>query len=96
MREQLVTRTFKTTKATVLMLDTVSCEPHNETVILPRTYKDVEAVLKATKKLVETEEDKVVKVVDVQEIEQLYGMSEVDFIKYAKELPARDSKKDEE
>lgn len=81
-RKPMVTRTIVTTKATALCLDTVKCEPMTLTVVLPRTYKNAEKLLKAVKERVEAENEdvSVAKVTSVEEVETLYGMSEQTFI----------------
>lgn len=91
-RIPMVTRTIITTKATVLALDTVTAEPQNLTITVPRTYKDDEALLKAVKAQAETDTLKMVSIVDREEIETLYGMTEQEFINHAKVLPARQQK----
>lgn len=88
-RERMVTRTVLSTKVTVLCLNTETAEPFNETVILSGTFKDNKAILKAAKKLLETEVVSVAKVVDVIIEEALYGMTEQEFIQSAKILPPR-------
>lgn len=90
-RVPMVTRTITTTKANVLCLDIVAGEPFNEVVILPRTYKDDKALMKQVSKLIDNEERKAVHVVAKEEVETLYGMTEQEFIKLAKELPPRGS-----
>lgn len=89
MRTPMVTRTIQTTYCSILCLDVESGEPFNKEVILPRTYKDENAILKAAKPLIETDTVKAVHVAATSVNETLYGMSEADFITYAKELPAR-------
>lgn len=91
-RIPMVTRTIITTKATVLALDTVTAEAQNLTVTVPRTYKDDTALLKAVKAQAETDTLKMVSIVDKEEIETLYGMTEQEFITHAKVLPAREQK----
>ena len=54
-RAPQVTRTFQTTNATVLCMDIENREPCNRYVVLPRTYKDDNAILKAVKKAIETD-----------------------------------------
>lgn len=88
-REAMVTRTMKSTEVTILCLDTVTCEPSNKTITLPRTYKDEAEMLKEAKKLEETPDFILTKVVAYEVHEALYGMSEADFIKSAKILPPR-------
>lgn len=88
-REPMVTRTIKTTKVTVLCVDTIAGETCNKTVTVPRTYKDEVALMKVVKTLIETELIKVVYIVDTEVVETLYGMSEQEFIEVAKILPPR-------
>lgn len=88
-RVPMVTRTIITTKANVMCLDVQAGEPFNEVVTVPRTYKDNETLLKKVKPLIESETVKAVHIVGVEEIETLYGMTEQDFIQYAKILPPR-------
>lgn len=88
-RAPQVTRTIQTTHATVLCMDIENREPCNRDVILPRTYKDDNAILKAVKKVIETDNLKAVQVVSSNVQETLYGMSEQDFIAHASVLPPR-------
>lgn len=88
-RVPMVTRTIVTTKAIVLALDTVTAEPQNLSVIVPRTYKDDNALLKAVKASAETDTLKMVSIVSKEEVETLYGMTEQDFIENATVLPPR-------
>lgn len=91
-RVPMVTRTIVTTKANVMCLDVQLGEPFNKEVIVPRTYKDNETLLKKVKPMVETDTVKAVHIVESEEIETLYGMTEQEFIKNAKVLPPRDCK----
>lgn len=88
-RTPQVTRTIQTTHCTVLCMDIENGEPCNRDVVLPRTYKDDNAMLKAVKKVIETSNLKAVHVVASKVKETLYGMSEQDFISHAKVLPPR-------
>lgn len=88
-RVPMVTRTIVTTKATVMCLNVQTGEPFNEVAILPRTYKDNEALLKKVKPLIDNDSVKAVHIVNSEEIETLYGMTEQEFIQYAKVLPPR-------
>lgn len=85
-RKPMVTRTIITTKVIVLCLDVNSAEPFNETVTLPRTYKDDKKLLKSVEEVINTDTVKAVHIVDKKEIETLYGMAERDFINNAKIL----------
>lgn len=84
-----VTRTIVTTKANVMCLDIERGEPFNKEFIVPRTYKDDNALLKAVKATAESESVKCVHIVHSEQIETLYGMSEQEFIEHAKVLPPR-------
>lgn len=88
-RVPMVTRTIVATKANVMCLDVQAGEPLNKVVTVPRTYKDNEALLKKVKSIIETDTVKAVHIVDSEEIETLYGMTEQEFIQYAKVLPPR-------
>lgn len=90
-RTPMVTRTIVTTKVNVMCLDVEKGEPFNTTVTVPRTYKDAETLLKKVKPLIETETVKAVHIVDTEEIETLYGMTEQEFIENAKVLPPRNA-----
>lgn len=89
----MVTRTIKSTKVTALCLDTQTAEPSNQTFIIGGTFPDDpkgnERLLKKLKNANETDTFKVVSIVDKQVEENLYGMTEEDFIKGAQILPAR-------
>lgn len=91
-RKPMITRTIKTTVATVLCLDVEKAEPLNYTVELARAYKDEKHLMKAIREKVDTAEVKVVHLVSVDVKEALYGMYEDDFIEHAKELPPRTKK----
>lgn len=88
-RKPMITRTIKTTVATVLCLDVEKAEPFNYTVELVRTYKDEKNLMKAIREKVDTEDVKAVHLVSVDVKEALYGMHEDYFIKHAKELTPR-------
>lgn len=88
-RVPMVTRTIITTKVNVMCLDIETGEPCNRYVVVPRTYKDDEKLLKKVKEVLETETLKPVHIVDKEEIETLYGMSEQEFIEHAEVQPPR-------
>ena len=95
-RVPMVTRTIVATKATVMCLDVQAGEPCNKAVTVPRTYKDDESLMKKVRPLLETETLKAVHIVDKEEIETLYGMTEQEFIEHAKVLPPRNITEKEE
>lgn len=90
-RTPQVTRTIQTTKVNVLCLNIKEGNPFNQTVVLPRTYKDDKAMLKAVEKVINSDSVKAVHVVDSVVEETLYGMSEQKFIELATVLPPRKS-----
>lgn len=82
-RKPMVTRTIATTKVNVLCLDIQRAEPFNKVITLPRTYKDEKKLLKKVEDVVNTDDVKAVHIVNKEEVETLYGMTEQDFITYA-------------
>lgn len=82
-RKPMVTRTITTTKANVLCMDIQTAEPFNKVVTLPRIYKDDKTLMKKVQEVVETDTVKAVHVVDKEEVETLYGMTEQEFIQKA-------------
>lgn len=88
-RVPMVTRTIITTKVNVMCLDIETGEPCNKSVVVPRTYKDDEKLLKKVKEVLETETLKPVYIVYKEEIETLYGMTEQNFIEHAEVQPPR-------
>lgn len=88
-RERMVTRTITSTMANVMTVDVLTAEVS----ILPYTisgeYENNDELLKAIKKLYETDTQKLVSVQDAVTITELYGMPEVEFMQYAKLLPPR-------
>lgn len=94
-RVSMVTRTIIATKINVLCLNIETSEPYKKEVILSGTYKDEKALQKAAEKVINSDTVKAVHVVDHEETETLYGMTEQEFIERAKILPPRDAKKAE-
>lgn len=90
-RTPQVTRTIQTTKVNVLCLNIKEGNPFNQTVVLPRTYKDDSHMLKAVEKVINSESVKAVHIVDSVVEETLYGMSEQKFIELATVLTPRKS-----
>ena len=88
-RIPMVTRTITATKVNVMCLDIETGDPCNKSVVVSRTYKDDEKLLKKVKEVIETETMKPVHIVDKEEIETLYGMTEQEFIEHAEILPLR-------
>lgn len=86
MRESMVTRTVLGTKVTAIVMDTINCEPSNVTYEIGGQHTNDEKLLNKVRKEHDTEDFKVVKIVDVEPFEKRYGMKESDFIAHAAEL----------
>lgn len=89
MRERMVTRTVTGKKVTCLCLNIVTSEPCNLTFEVGGQFKDKEKLEKYMKSNFDTDDVKIVSIVNVEEFETLYGMSEKDFLQYAKVMPDR-------
>lgn len=85
-RAKMVTRTIEKTEATILALNVTTAEPSNITVLLSGTYETPEKILKAARKIAETDELKLVSVVEVNVASGRYGMPEDVFLLYAQPL----------
>lgn len=92
MREALVTRTINYTRCTVMALDTINGEVQTLTLDYTGTAKEDEKILKALKKNWLVADVILVKITAKEEVEQLYGMKESDFIKYAVAMDSRTQK----
>lgn len=89
---RMVTRTVKVTKVNVMCLDIEKGEAFNECATISGVFDSSEKLLKACKAALDTDTEKAVAIVEKKEIEQLYGMSEQEFINIAKLLPPRQGK----
>lgn len=95
-RTPMVTRTITLTRANVLCLNVTNAEPFNVLLEVPHRCVNTDKLLELAKKEINTDDVKVVHIVDLDYVEHLYGMSEEDFIKNAEILPARKTKKEDE
>ena len=93
-RIPMVTRTMHTTKATLLVVDIDAQATDKVVVDLPRTYKDESAIIKAAESKVDSN-FKIVKVLDTEVQDILYGMEENFFFENANILPPRSVKEKE-
>lgn len=82
-RRRLVTRTITATEATCLCMDVTTAEPMNETYRLVGKFTDDEKLLKAIRKLHETDVLKIVTIVDKKETNELYGLDENEYLAMA-------------
>ena len=82
-RERMVTRTINILEVNALCVDLITTNTTNQVFELTGVDLKGEALLKAVKKAFETDTFKIVAVTDTNTREELYGMSELAFIKYA-------------
>ena len=90
-----VTRTIPTTVVTVFCVNIETKDTFEQTITLPRTYKDEQKMMKAVENVLEGEPIKAVSITKSEVHETLYGMSEAEFIRHAKVLPPRGTKETE-
>lgn len=94
-RVPMVTRTIPTTVVNVFCVNTEDRSTFEQSITLPRTYKDEVKMMKAIEKVLDGEPIKAVSITGYEVQETLYGMTEADFIKAATVLPPRSANKDE-
>ena len=87
-RERMVTRTIKSACVEVMTINTTTAQVKIECYTTEPQEND-EKYLKVLRKEFETDTFKLVKIERVQIYENLYGMSEKEFIQHAKLLPNR-------
>ena len=85
-RERAVTRTINVTKVTAICMDIEKMENKEEVLTITGDLPTDEQLLKKLRKLYETSVYKVVAIKSKDTVEKLFGMPEVEFLKYAKEL----------
>lgn len=92
-RERMVTRTVVTTTVDVLVINVNTAETGTKTFVLTQNMvKDEKTMLNNAQVMLENECGemwKAVAIKNIKEEETLYGMTEQDFMKYAKVLPPR-------
>lgn len=91
-RERMVTRTVELSVCEVMCMNTITAEVAIKTYEIGGGLTDSKALLKAVKKLYETDTFKCVAISKVTQKEILYGMPESRFIELAKVLPPRSGK----
>lgn len=91
MKAPQITRTFTTTRVTILGLDTINAEPMNMDIDLAGHFESEDKIIKAAKKLVETEGFKFCKLVRFEEITELRGMSVQKFLENSEVIPEKNA-----
>lgn len=94
-RVPMVTRTIPTTVVNVFCVNTEDRSTFEQSITLPRTYKDEVKMMKAVEKVLDGEPIKAVSITGYEVKQTLYGMTESDFIRVASVLPPRNANKDE-
>jgi hypothetical protein len=79
-RKPMVTRTIVTTNVKVMAVEVPTGATKQVELTLPRTYKDEKKLLKTIQDSFDTDELKHVHIISKEEVETLYGMSELKFI----------------
>lgn len=87
-RERMITRTIKIADVDVMTIDTTTAEVAIKS-YTTEPQENEEKYLKVLRKEFETDNFKLVKIEEVQIFEELYGLSEKEFIQHAKILPNR-------
>lgn len=85
-RERAVTRTINVTNVTAICMDIEKMENKEEVLTITGDLPTDEQLLKKLRKQYETSVYKVVAIKSKDTVEKLFGMPEVEFLKYAKEL----------
>lgn len=93
-RERMITRTVSTTTIDVLVINIESAEVGTKSFILGQNMtKDEKTMLNNAQKMLDDETGttlwQCVAIKNIKEEETLYGMTEQDFLRYAKVLPPR-------
>lgn len=88
-RKPMVTRTVTTTVVNVMFVDTETEEVFDGKVILSGVYKDNTKMMKAVQEQTFKENVKPVSIKSYEERNELYGMTEAEFIERAVILPPR-------
>lgn len=88
----MVTRTIGFIRCEIMALDTVNGTVQTVTVDYTGLQKQDDRILKDIKNTWQNDDVALVKITSKEEIEQLYGMREEDFIRYATPMESRTSK----
>lgn len=86
MRKQMITRTIISTSITALCVNPQTAETFEQEFTLTGKITDKDKAFKRASKLYNTDECTIVAIRNLKEVNELYGMDEVDFIAGAKIL----------
>lgn len=85
-KTRMVTRTIKSTLVHSLCLNIETAEPYNVVTILTPPIMDAKKEIEALRKIIDNETEKFVAIVSKEEIKELYGMPEAEFLECAIKL----------
>lgn len=91
-RAKMVTRTVVGTKIEVMVFENTTNEVTTITQTIGGQFADSAKLFKAAEKAINSDTLKVLKIVTSEPSDKCYGMSEADFLKYAKELDPKTRK----
>ena len=91
-RERMVTRTISVTEVKVIVADMQKKTVTEKVVKVSGIFKDEKPLIKAVSKLVNTDTEKFVGIVETKVIDKLYGMPEQKFLELAEIIPEKESK----
>lgn len=88
-RPKAVTRTVKITKLIVLCLNLDTEESFKQALEIPGIYVKEKDLMKKVSKMLDSDSVKAVKILEMEETEALYGMTEEEFVKVARKINSR-------
>ena len=88
----MITRTVVGTKATVIAVNTMTLSAEKKVLTIAGTFDSNEKLLKALKKLYDNDNEIISTVLSTDKFEELYGLDEAIFMKYAIKLDAKTRK----
>ena len=91
-RRKLVTRTITATEVNCLCMNIVDAEPMNKVFRVVGKFTDDDKLIKVVRKLHETDDFKIVAIVDKTETQELYGLDENEFLASAHVIARKASK----
>ena len=91
----MVTRTIKSTKVNVLLMNVTTKTPEEREVVVPRTYEKEAKLIKAVETALNDTTLKVCAVLGTEVVEELYGMTEFDFIATAHVITKKEAEEAE-
>lgn len=94
MKERMVTRTITSNICNLVIVNLKDMEVVKSRAVAPVDCDTIEKADKYFRKTWEAGGYAFAKVESIEKVEKLYGMTESDFIKYAKELPPRGTKEE--